>query len=251
MRSGRSRSSGSARSRHWPAIQVTRSTNPPAMSPSFFTPSSACFTTEVATRFTRATGDCRFRRAVDRLRALFFAVALRPAFFRAVDFRAVDFLRVDFRAVDFRRVDLRAVAPRRVLRADDLRALVARLRADFRAPDERFLEAFRPDFLLEDFLRVAIGQLLSRRVCTVQRKFHARWVRPIARAARRQLGAHAVDHHHRRRHRQCTDRSERAPRRMPAASGDAILRRKCTSVNTRCRHRGVIPGAKCPPRRLR
>jgi hypothetical protein len=126
-------------------------------SPSFFTPSSACFTTSVATRLTRATGDC-FR--VDFFRELLRAPPdLRALFERLADLREVferlaDLLRPRF---------FDAVAPRRIFFAADLRELAPRFRPaprDFLAPDDRFFEALRPDFLLDDLLRVAIGQLL-------------------------------------------------------------------------------------------
>ena len=115
----------------------------------------------MATRFTRATGDC--------LRPDFFRVLLRPPDFRALFVRLADLLRPrfleapprrvlradDFRVDDFRADDFRADD----FRADDFRALAPRFRdelRDFLAPDDRFFEAFRPDFLLDDLLRVAI-----------------------------------------------------------------------------------------------
>lgn len=176
------------------------------MSPSFFTPSSACLTTLVATRLIRATGDCDLRverfLEPDFFPALFrlldfrelllalevFRVLLLRAVFDPEDFRPLLFLvTVDFRrllllvTVDFRRLLLRAPdAPaRRVFFAVDFRALAPRFRADpldFFALDDLLLDALRPDFLLDDLLRVAIGQLLVGRVCTAQRKFHAQCV---------------------------------------------------------------------------
>lgn len=139
------------------------------MSPNRFTPSSACWTTLFATRFTRVTGDCFLRER-----------------FRVLDFRALDLLVLRFRVLDLRALDLRVLrlrelfladerVPRRDFFAEDFRALAPRfLRVEppLRALDDRF-EDVRPDFLRDDFLRVAIGQLLVRRVCTGQRKFHA------------------------------------------------------------------------------
>jgi hypothetical protein len=79
------------------------------------TASPACFTTVVATRFARATGDClrvRFRpplrlRPDERLRAEPRADDLRrddlrPDDLRADDFRPPDLRRADFLPVDFR-----------------------------------------------------------------------------------------------------------------------------------------------------
>jgi hypothetical protein len=64
------------------------------------TASPACFTTVVATRFARATGDC----LRVRLRLRF-----RPDERRAAEPRADDLRRDDLRADDFRPADLRRV----------------------------------------------------------------------------------------------------------------------------------------------
>jgi hypothetical protein len=79
------------------------------------TASPACFTTVVATRFARATGDClrvrlrpplRFRALLrfrpDERRAEPRADDLRRDDLRADDFRPPDLRRVDFLPVDFR-----------------------------------------------------------------------------------------------------------------------------------------------------
>lgn len=96
-----------------PCDQVTRSTRLPITSGTRCTASPACFTTVVATRLARATGDC-------------FRARLRPReLFRADDFRAEpradDLRRVDFRAADFRPPFLRAdfLPPDRDLPRDD------------------------------------------------------------------------------------------------------------------------------------
>jgi hypothetical protein len=77
------------------------------------TASPACFTTVVATRFARATGDCRrrvrfrppLRFRPDERRAEPRADDFRRDDLRADDFRPEDFLRDDFRPLDLRRVD--------------------------------------------------------------------------------------------------------------------------------------------------
>jgi hypothetical protein len=74
------------------------------------TASPACFTTVVATRFARATGDClrvRFRpplrlRPDERFRAEPRADDLRRDDLRPDDFRPPDLRRADFLPVDFR-----------------------------------------------------------------------------------------------------------------------------------------------------
>jgi hypothetical protein len=103
---------------------------------------TACCATPVATRFTRATGDC------DRRRGRF-----RPLLFRAEDFR--EDLRPPLlrRAEDFRRDDF--LPP-------DLRALLARFLVRFRAPpllrpEDPDRDLFLP--LALDFLAAAMGKL--------------------------------------------------------------------------------------------
>lgn len=107
-----------------PRDQVTRSTRLPitsgtrcTASPARCTASPACFTTVVATRFARATGDC-FRarlRPGERFRADDFRAAapraddLRRDIFRAADFRPPVFLRADFLPADRRPRDERAL----------------------------------------------------------------------------------------------------------------------------------------------
>jgi len=107
--------------------------------------SAAWWTTPVATRFTRATGDADLRRALRRFPPPFLAL-LRRAPLRAED-RLLDFRAEDLRPPFRREEDLRA--PRR----DDLRA---ELRTRFRAAP---LDLFLPPLERLDFLAAAIGKL--------------------------------------------------------------------------------------------
>ena len=109
----------------------------------------ACCTTPLATRFTRATGDCDRRRG--RFRAVLFLLDFRAEALRPPLLRAEDFLRDDFLAPD--------------LRAPDLRAVLARFRVErFRAPpllrpEDPDRDFFLPLFDLLDFLAAAMEGL--------------------------------------------------------------------------------------------
>jgi len=108
------------------------------------TPSTAVSKTVVATRFTRATGDC-FRRAPPPpplLRRPPRALAPDDDFRADAPRFAVDFRADDLRAVDLRAVDFRAAPPRA---DDDLRAV------DFRADDLRADDFRADDFRADDF----------------------------------------------------------------------------------------------------
>ncbi len=112
---------------------------------------TACCATPDATRFTRATGDCRRRRA---------ALFLRPPVLRLLDFREEDFRPPPLRLAD----DFRA--PRRDdFLPVDLRALLARFLLDrFRAPpvlrpEDPDRDLFLPLLDLLDFLAAAMGRL--------------------------------------------------------------------------------------------
>jgi hypothetical protein len=118
-----------------------RSTRLPSASEPRCTTSPACLTTDVATRFARATGDClRARlRPRERFRADDFRTAepraddLRRDDFRAADFLPPDFLRADFLPADFRPPDDRPRRPPdRALPRDDrffvAMALLSKLR---------------------------------------------------------------------------------------------------------------------------
>ena len=104
---------------------------------------AACCTTLLATRFTRATGDCDRR----RLRPVLFlldlrADALRPLLLRADDFRPLR--RDDFRALDLRELPARFLVER------------------FRAPPPLRPEDPDRDLFLPfdlDFLAAAMGML--------------------------------------------------------------------------------------------
>lgn len=136
------------------------------MSPSFFTPSSAWCTTDWATRFTRATGDCfRLVRFVAdaRLRLVF-----RVAVFR-VDFLAPplrdDFFFVAFLTALFALLDaLRAVFFAERLRLPSDRLADVTLRFTFRFAAPFFAAALRfadfrdelPVFLPDDLRFVAM-----------------------------------------------------------------------------------------------
>jgi hypothetical protein len=123
---------------------VTESTPRSARSTPRSARPAACCTTPLATRFTRATGDCDRRRGRFRallLRLLALREDLRPPLLRlAEDFRRDDFLALDFRV------------------------LLARLRVErFRAPpllrpEDPDRDLFLP-FDLLDFLAAAIGKL--------------------------------------------------------------------------------------------
>jgi hypothetical protein len=127
-------------------MSLTFSPTYPAAS---FTPSTAWSNTVVATRFTRATGDCL--RVLPPLRDDFRAddeddlraVEPRDDDFRALDPRVDDFLALEplFRAEDFRALD-----------DDDFRAL------DFRALDFRADEPRAPELLFraDVFLRADV-----------------------------------------------------------------------------------------------
>ena len=108
--------------------------------------SAACCTTPVATRFTRATGDCVLRREPPPL------ARLRPPLFRALLFLAPP-LRLEERLLDLRDDDLRPLLLRR---AEDFlppRDDLVDLLDDLRAPPERLLDRFRPPPLRPPLLR--------------------------------------------------------------------------------------------------
>ena len=110
---------------------------------------TACCATPVATRFTRATGDCGRRRA-----------RLRPLLLRLLD------LREDLRAPLLRPPDdFRLLRRRDDFLPPDLRALLARFLVDrFRAPpllrpEDPDRDLFLPLLDLLDFLAAAMGKL--------------------------------------------------------------------------------------------
>ena len=107
--------------------------------------SAAWETTPLATRFTRATGDC------DLLR-----VRLRPLLFR-LEARLLDF-RAALRPLPLRLEDFRA--PRDALRALPALRLLARFLAPPRLrPEEPDRDGFLPLFERLDFLAAAMGML--------------------------------------------------------------------------------------------
>jgi hypothetical protein len=122
------------------------------------TASPACFTTVVATRFARATGDC-FRarlRPRERFRADDFRAAepraddLRRDDFRAADFRPEDLPRADFLPAAFRpRDDRPRRPPDRALPRDDrffvAMALLSKLRVGCSHVSARIARALQAD----------------------------------------------------------------------------------------------------------
>ena len=111
---------------------------------------TACCATPLATRFTRATGDCDRRRG-----------RLRPLLFRA----EADFREEDLRPPLLRRAeDFRPLLRREDFLPPDLRALLARfLLVRFRAPpllrpEDPDRDLFLPPLAL-DFLAAAMGKL--------------------------------------------------------------------------------------------
>jgi hypothetical protein len=133
--------------------QVTRSMTLLITSGTRCTASPACFTTVVATRRARATGDC-FRRA--RFRP---PERLRADDFRAVDPRPDDLRREDFRAADLRPPDLR----RALFRPADFRPLDFRP-LDFRPPDDRPRRPPERALPRDDRFFVAMAMLSQLRV---------------------------------------------------------------------------------------
>lgn len=106
----------------------------PTISAAYFAPSTACFATVVATRFTRPAARPAAR----------FALAARPPDFRRGLLRAEDFLAELFRAEDFLREAERLAPPR--FRAEDF------LPELFRAEDFLREERFNPPRLDPDRL---------------------------------------------------------------------------------------------------
>lgn len=109
----------------------------PTISAAYFAPSAACFTTVVATRFTRPAAFPAAR----------LAVATRPVSRRRrARFRGEAFFAELFRAEDFRRAVERLAPPR--FRAEDFLAELLRADDFFLPREERFDPArLDPDFL--------------------------------------------------------------------------------------------------------
>lgn len=107
----------------------------------------ACCTTLLATRFTRATGDCRRRFRPVLFLLDFRAEALRPPLLRAEDFRRDDFLALDLRELPARFLVERFRAPP-LLRPED--------------PDRDLFLPFDLDFLAAAMGMLRVGGFVER-----------------------------------------------------------------------------------------
>ena len=135
-------------------VSTARSPKPAACCTARSPKPAACCTTPVATRFTRATGDCDLRRERPRLLALFRAPPLRP------EERLLDFLEADLRPPLLRVEDFLPPLRRRDdFLAEDLRALAARFLPPLLRPEGRDRDFCRPPLRRLDFLAAAIGKL--------------------------------------------------------------------------------------------
>ena len=185
-----------------------------------------------ATRFARATGDCRRARLrpPERFRPV---ERLRPEDFRAAEPRADDLRRDDLRAADFRAPDFLRAPPRPAdFRPLDLRPLDLRPPDDRRRPPDRALprdDRFFVAMAMLSKLRVGCSHVLAR----------------IARAQHRSA-AHYGD----------SDRGwrciavQRASRRASSASSDASARSSDSTASRDAPRASAINGGSPTPWRV-